>query len=136
MRLFCKQCSEEINEKPWLSYRDYNEDIKHICGYGCSIKNGCVGIDNWINKEDFSFLKPIVNMKYYKEFYVIEDEEYDKLDPVDKYIYNYEYEKHISHDPNYVDWAQINYGSDDDDSDIYSDSCSVCSSIDDYLDDY
>jgi hypothetical protein len=135
MRLFCKQCSEEINEKPWLSYIDYNKDIKHICGYSCNIKNGCVGIDNWINKEDFSFLKPIVNMKYYKEFYVIEDDEYDKLDSVDKYIYNYEYEKHISHDPNYVDWTQINYGSDDD-SDIYSDSCSACSSIDDYLDDY
>lgn len=135
MRLFCKQCSEEIYEKPWLSYRDNNEDIKHICGYSCSIKNGCVGIDNWINKEDFSFLKPIVDMKYYKEFYIIEDEEYDKLDPVDKYIYNYEYEKHISHDPNYVDWAQINYDSEDD-SDIYSDSFSTCSSIDDYLDDY
>jgi hypothetical protein len=121
----CKYCSCNIKNKPWLSYK-FTDDIYHLCSYSCSLKNGSVGVENIINKEDFNFWAvPITDMRYYQNFDFIDNEEYENMDEIEKLKYDMEYQHHLDNNAENFDYYNdTTSGDDDDDYEIFSDTSS------------
>ena len=119
----CNICTCQINKKPWLTYR-YNDNHLHICSYKCSKINGSVGIENIINKEDFNFWAvPITDIRYYQNINLVDRDEYEKMDEIDKLKYDMENE--IIIDSDLINDINYNEISSDEDYDTYSEESSL-----------
>tara|TARA_B110001469_G_C9648293_1_gene329201 strand:- start:8034 stop:8396 length:363 start_codon:yes stop_codon:yes gene_type:complete len=49
----CNHCNKNIEGEAWMSYNN-SDEIKHVCSYICSNRNGNVGFCNIINIDKFT----------------------------------------------------------------------------------
>jgi hypothetical protein len=58
----CIQCNKCIEGKPWMSFKNDQNNNLHICSYICSNRYGSVGLKNIVNIQDFTkYPIPFIN---------------------------------------------------------------------------
>lgn len=85
----CIQCNKYIEGKPWMSFKNDQNNNLHICSYICSNRYGSVGLKNIVNIQDFTkYPIPFINFdeilnEKSEDFYLLNQLNIDDLSEIE-----------------------------------------------------